>query len=139
MGVTMKFYFSTLLFGTISLLIGCGEAASTNTGGANATLTNSSIQAPVSSTNASNVNLETATPSVNTNGNSAIPSPAAGNTRPSPQSTRKAVSVNSNIPDAETLRRQTQRAENSNAEPPPPGAGDGMMMKSRKKPANANN
>ena len=40
---------------------------------------------------------------------------------------------------AETLKRQTQKTENSNAEPPPPGAGDGMMMKSRKKPANVNN
>src|SRR5687767_947245 len=116
MGVTMKFFFSTLVFTTISLLIGCGQAASTNTSEANATLANSSIQAPVSSTTASNVNLVTPTPTIYTNANPAKPSPAAGNTSPSPQSARKAASVNANIPDAETLRRQTQRTGNSNVE-----------------------
>lgn len=135
----MKFFFSTLVFTTISLLIGCGQAASTNTSEANATLSNSSIQAPVSSTTASNVNLVIATPTIYTNANPAMPSPAAGNPSPSPQSARKAASVNANIPDVETLRRQTQRTDNSNVEQPPPGAGDGMMMKSRKKPVNANN
>ena len=134
--VIMRLNFLTLLVGASSLLIGCGQAANTNTGEGNSAIAISSAQTPDPNKNA---NAVSTAPSAAPNANLAGPSPAAGNSRPSAQVTRKVAPANSNIPDAETLKRQTQKTENSNAEPPPPGAGDGMMMKSRKKPANVNN